>query len=291
MNQRIATTFAAALLLGFSAPVALAGAWLQKQGSRYAKLYGSYLYTEREFNAAGQKVDILSDQDDVSDTAFRDVTIAGYLEYGVHEDLTLTAKVPFRILTSRRTEIANLADLRYNVEAVNGGLGDLELGGRIPLLRAPFPVSFQLGIKLPLGYQAQPTNGGAALGSGSPDFEARLLWGISLYPYGYFGAELGYRAQGGDIDDQMNVVLEGGTGWRRVRMATKFNASFSAGSIEQLTDSSTKRVTNYEAMQIIPSVAVVLTPRISLVGEAFHTLDGKNTSVGTAWAIGVEIIQ
>ena len=153
------------------------------------------------------------------------------------------------------------------------------------------PLSFQLGIKLPLGYPSQPTNGGAALGSGSPDIEARILVGMSLYPYGYLGAELAYRARGGDIDDQMEILLEGGTGWRRIRLGAKLAGSFSAGTIEQLTDSSTRRVTNYDAVQVIPSLSVVITPNISIAAEAFHTLDGKNTTVGTAWALGIELTR
>jgi len=291
MNQRSSIIGAAVLVTALSANAASAGAWLQPRGSHYAKVYGSYLYATREFNASGEKVDILSSQRDVTRTAFRDVTIGTYVEYGVSERLTVVGKLPFKILTSRRTEITDLADLRYDVEAVNGGLADLEVAGRVPIVTTPLPVSLQLGVKLPLGYRSRPSNGGAALGSGSPDLEARLQGGLSLHPYGYVGAEFGYRVRGGDVDDEMDILLEAGTRRGRVRVGAKLDVSFSTGSIEQLAESSTKGVTNYESVQVLPTISVLLAPHIALSVEAIHTLSGKNTTVGTSWAVGVELTR
>lgn len=62
------------------------------------------------------------------------------------------------------------------------GFADLTVSGRYALLDAPFVVSLQGGVKQPLGYEEQPDNDGAPLGTGDGDFEAHLLVGKSLFP-------------------------------------------------------------------------------------------------------------
>jgi hypothetical protein len=284
----------AAAAMGMAAAPVQGGAWVQKKDSYYFKVAVSYLDSDRELNFNGDEVDILSGDTLSVDASYRDVTISTYLEYGITDRLTVVGTLPFKVLTSKRTQLSDLAaDVRRDVDATTGGLGDLGLGLRYPLLTTPFPVSLQGTVKMPLGYDRSPENMGPPLGSGHVDVEAALLAGVSLYPFpGYITGSAGYRARGGELADELMFNIEGGVTWRRVMARFGADATYSTGDPPDLArTSSSVVITEQDVVKVTPAVAVLLSDEISLVIEAFHTVDGKNTVTGTTWSAGIAFRQ
>jgi len=265
-----------------------AGAWPQPPGASYIKIAGGYLYSEHEYDSQGEKVDILAGDPLITDTSYRDVSFTAYLEYGVGERLTLVGSLPFKILTSTRTETTAFADLTRAVDVTNGGLSDLRLGLRYPLQTAPFPVSVQGNVKIPLRYDARPDNAGPPLGSGALDLDLNLLAGASLWPLpGYVGASVGYRLRGGTLADEIVFTVEAGSGWERFAARVTLDGTYSTVRPEPLTESATTTLTNEDVLKLLPAIEFGLGAGTALVAEAYHVLAGRNTVAGTTWALGL----
>jgi hypothetical protein len=284
----------AGLITAIAPGVAEGGAWVQPRDSYYFKLSAGYLDSDREFDFDGEEVDIFAGDETLSNATYRDLTVSAYLEYGLTDRLTLIGTLPFRVLTSERTETVAGAGIRRDIDATNGGFGDLTIGARYPLLTSQAPVALQGAVKLPLGYDENPDNGGPPLGSASVDVEGWLLAGLSLYPFpGYLTAGAGYRVKGGDVDDELLFSVEGGVTWRRVMARLGIEGLYSTAEPPDLSEgvSSTVVVTDQDILKLTPALGLLLTEEISLVLEAFQIIDGKNTVSGSTWAAGVVFTQ
>lgn len=285
------------MALAFLAAVpasARCGAWVQKQDSYYFKVSASYLSSTKELNSDGDEVRILSGDSLLTDTSYRDASVALYLEYGITGRLTAVASLPFKVLQSRRTELSTVPGLMREVEAENGGLSDASLGLRYPLATAPVPVAVQGTVKIPLGYDRQPDNGGPPLGSSRVDVEGRLLAGLSRYPFpGYLTGGVGYRVKTGDLDDELVFSVEAGASWKRVSGRVGLDGLYSTTDPPDLSRSddgrisSTVNIANQDILKVTPGLELSLHDEISVVAEAFHMLAGRNTVAGTTYAIGV----
>lgn len=297
-TRRAARWIGCATVLGMSVAClpadGLAGAWLQKRDSYYFKVSASYLSSTKELNFHGDEVEILSGDTLLTDTSYRDVGVSLYLEYGLDDRLTVVGTLPFKVLTSRRTEVSRVAGLDREVEAVNGGFGDLSLGLRYPLLTGSLPVSVQGAVKLPLGYDNRPENGGPPLGSGRVDLEGLLLAGLSLYPFpGYVTGGAGYRVKTGDLDDEVIFSVEAGAEWRRLMARVGIDGLYSTSDPPNLAASGGGRVssavivTNQDILKLTPGLSYSLSDEVSFVAEAFHILSGKNTVTGTTYSLGI----
>jgi hypothetical protein len=278
--------------------VAHAGAWVQKKDGYYLKVSSSYLSSAREFNVDGDEVDILSGDTLLTDTSYRDISVGIYLEYGLTDRLTAVASLPFKVLRSRRTELSVVPGLTRDVDAETGGLADASLGLRYPIATAPFPVAVEGSVKLPLGYADRPDNGGPPLGTSHVDIEARLLAGVSLYPFpGYVTGGVGYRVKTGDLDDEIDFSIEGGASWKRLGARIGLGGSYSTGDPPDISRSedgrvsSTVHITDQDVLMLTPGLSFSFNDEIALVAEAFHTLSGRNTVAGTTFALGVVYTQ
>jgi len=285
----MATALAASILLvALMHSAAFGGAWVQKKHGYFFKLTTGYLYTTEEYDSAGNIRSIREGEPGISNTSFKEVNITGYLEYGVSNRFTMVADLPFKVVTSSWTEAASIDGPVRTVEVVTGGLSDLTLSGRFLLFGKTNPVSIQAGVKLPLGYDASPPDGGAPLGSGKVDVEGALLAGTGIWPIRvYATGAIGYRIRGGSgIADEFLFRVEGGfTPGDWLAKAT-LEGVYSA---ETLGDqgSSTVNVTNQDILKIIPTLAYRFHYRFAVGAELIHTLSGKNTVSGTTYSVGI----
>ena len=129
-----------------------AQAWVKQRGEYFFKLTGSHLYTTEEFNSDGDRQDINAEDELRTDSSFREDAIIAYVEYGLTDHFTLVATVPFKVLTSEEVEQFGFGFRPTKVTQTNGGLGDLELFIRFPIVQHSFAMSVQPGLKIPLGY-------------------------------------------------------------------------------------------------------------------------------------------
>lgn len=262
------------------------------------KLSGTYLYSEKEFDHLGDEVDIRAGDELITETSYRDIGFAGYVEYGLTDRLTIVGTLPFKILTSKRTELGTFGGPTEAVEVVTGGLSDLNLSARYPLVKGPLPVAVQAGAKVPLGYDRTPGDEGAPLGSGKIDVEAHLLAGASLYPFpGYLTGGAGYRLRGGNLSDQFVFSLEGGVTFPRFQVKAAIDGTYSADAPPELVDpaggqtSSITRITDQDILKISPGVSFAVGRGAYLTAEAYYIVAGKNTVAGTTYSIGLVFQQ
>jgi hypothetical protein len=284
--------FVLAGFLATSHAPAFAGAWVQNKSGYFFKLSGHYLYSTREFNSDGDLQNIRESETTITETSYQDVGLTGYLEYGITNRFTMVANLPFKILTSKRTELPSPGSPIRKVEVVTGGLADLTLSGRFLLFGGGTPISVQAGAKIPMGYDASPPDEGAPLGSGKVDLEGQLLAGASLYPIpAYFTGQVGYRYRNGTgIADEYLFQVELGLTPGRLLLKVTVDGLYSAETPDD-RGSATTTVTNQDVVNLIPTIAYGFTPWFSVGAEVFHTLSGKNIVAGTTYVVGVVVTR
>lgn len=285
MPRSIAATAALLILLPATAP---AGAWLQKPGGWYLKVLSSYLYTEEEYNGAGELTAIGSAAPGVSNGSFEDIALTAYIEYGVTDKVTFVGSLPYKYLTSTWTEVNGTAQVQRDIVASSGGMTDLRAGARYPLKRDGFPISVQGIVKLPLGYDPTPDiEQVPPLGSGQVDVAVALLAGASLWPFpGYVSGFGGYRFRGG-LADEVFFNLETGAGVWRLFGKIALDAVYSTEEPADLGTTSTLTVNNEDLLKLVGELNYSISDHVALSAEAFHTLAGRNTVAGTTWVAGL----
>jgi hypothetical protein len=274
-------------LVALSHSAAFGGAWVQKKQGYFFKLTASYLYTTEEYDNDGNVRGIREGEPGISNTSYKEISATGYLEYGVTNRLTMVANLPFKVVTSARTE-ETTDGLKRNVEVVTGGLSDFTLSGRFLLFGKTTPLSIQAGVKLPMGYETTPPDGGAPLGSGKVDVEGWVLGGVGLWPIrAYATGQIGYRIRGGSgIADEYLFQVEGGfTPGNWLAKAT-LEGVYSEGSADN-QESSTLIITNQDVLKLIPTIAYRFHYRFAVGAELIHILTGRNTVAGTTYSVGI----
>ncbi|UCH85559.1 MAG: hypothetical protein JSW50_07700 [Candidatus Latescibacterota bacterium] len=280
------------------AETAFPQAWVKSRGEYFLKLYGAYLYTTQEFDSNGELQDLFEEDASKTDASFRDISFVGYLEYGLTDNLTLVTELPFRIFTSEETVVAGPGLMR-KVSRTNGGLSDLTVHLRVPILKKSLAWSVQGGIKIPLGYEKVPDNGGPALGTGELDAELTTHAGLSLYPIpAYLSGGVGYRFRGGEFNDEILYDAEAGITLGRLFVKLRVegventhNPPDVAGSTIVISPRegtiTTIVVGDQNYVKILPTLSFDLNDNAAITAEAFHTVAGNNTLAGTTYAAGL----
>jgi hypothetical protein len=279
------------LFLAAAAPDdAGAGPWTRSRGGHFAKFSASYLYTRTEFDSNGDEVALLTSNPLVQDAAYREVVLSSYVEYGMRDRVTLVGSLPFKVVTSTRTEISSDATVIREIDVTNGGLSDLLAAVRVALLRGRFPAAFEAGLKIPLGYESVPENGGPALGTGKVDATASVsagLAGASVYAFAWTA----YRARGGVLDDDVGFGLEAGAHSGRAFAQALIEGWYTTGDIEPLEVSATTVTPNQDLLKLVASAGVHTGEFASVAAEVYHVLDGRNTATGTTVAVALVLAR
>jgi len=289
VRRLIGSLAATAATVAGMTPGAHAGAWLQKPGSFYFKTGVSHLFAEDEFTAGGDRVPILALDSTVTNTSFKEIAVSTYLEYGLSERLTLMLKIPYKYMTSTRTEVSSNFDLLREVEAINGGLSDMRIGARFPLVQKKVLVSVEGYANVPLAYDPTPSNNGSPLGNGKLYLDGVLTGGLNLFPYGYAGIEVGYRIHTSDLADVVGLAAEYGASYWRLFGKMRIDGQISTGTIRDNAVSSTSVVNNETVWKLMPELDVHITGPLSAYVEVFHVLSGKRTVAGTTYGTGIVV--
>ena len=183
-----------------------AGAWTQKKNGYFLRIYSSYFFATDEFNYRGDELKLFEEHLGYENGYFRDISIVIYSEYGLTDNFTLIAELPFKSLTMKRTVTSFYAS---DEVATTSGFADLTLSGKLSLIDAPLAISVQGGVMIPLGYSKEPENNGPRLGSGDINYEGHILLGSSFYPIPmYFSGSAGYRYRTGSLHDEIIITLK-----------------------------------------------------------------------------------
>lgn len=195
--------------IGYSA-LSSAGAWVPEEGSGYAKL-GIQSYEANQFFG-----------DDTEFGDFSSTNISFYGEYGLGNKSALYLNFLAQDL-EQTNSAGNTTD--------SSGLSDVEIGWRYQWQAEPFVLSTSVLAKLPYFYDK---NDDLPRGNGQEDLEVRVLFGKSLYPYGYIGAELGYRYRNQAPADEYRYLLEYGfSATENLYFRTKLDGILSANNADE----------------------------------------------------------
>ena len=272
-----------------------------EENGYYLKFSANYLDTAFEYNHEGQRLDLFAEQFAFEDASFRDVNFSFYGEYGLTERMTLVGSLPAKILTARRTElIAGRAARILTLHTT--GLADLTVSGRFRLWNNPLALSFQGGVKIPLGYDKQPENEGAPLGSGEPDVEGLLQFGkgSAVIP-GYVTGSVGYRFRSGPLNDQILYLFEAGV---RVPGRLLFKVTFDGiQSTVTPPDIAGQTISiplpggggtfpniivgDQHVWKISPALIYDIERGVSVQLEMLNIFAGKNTIAGNTFSLGM----
>ncbi len=281
------------LLLPLLVPtVSEGGAWTQPRGGYYFKLSGSYFSTSTMRDLDGNESALFADSENMRDGTFLDINLAAYGEYGLFSRLTLVGQLPVKFLRSKRIEeLAEGGERDFNETTV--GPGDLTLGVRYAHLLKPIAVSVQGNVKLPLGYDRSPEDGGPPLGGGEMDSDVRLLVGRSLYPLPvYLTGSGGYRRRGGVYSDEVFYEAEIGFSTPTWLVKAALNVVDNRGGEEEELsgnrsglDDSLVGEQDYTKLIIGLERALDQTARFTI--DIIDVIDGRNTIDGTTLSIGI----
>jgi hypothetical protein len=206
--QQAAVTSILLAMLGVSQS-SMAGAWVAAKDSGYSKLSVN-TYNADEFKG---------DSPDFGE--FNSDNITYYGEYGLGSNFALYGSVTYQWL-DQTDSVGN--------EVSSSGLGDTEIGVRYQWQAEPFVLSTSLLLKLPYLYDEEDA---LPRGNGQEDIEFRMLIGKSLYPYGYFGMEAGYRHRTDAPSDEYRYLLEYGVDFsENVYFRTKLDGILSANNAD-----------------------------------------------------------
>lgn len=279
---------------------ARSGAWTQKKNGYYLKFSANYLTTDKERNFTGQKFPIFHERLNFTNATFQEANATLYFEYGLASNLTVIASLPLKSLRAERTELGAPYFESRRISTTTVGFGDLTLAVRYPLFVAPFVASIQSGVRLPMGYDQNPNDGGPPLGSGEVDAEGHLLVGASLYPF-YVTGGIGYRRRGGVYHDE--IVYAGEIGWQKGRWLMKVVTEGIENTMAPQDVVGTPIVTpipggqytviigDQNVTKLNPGLAFQLKPGLAINGELFHIVAGKNTISGTTFSLGLVLTR
>ena len=175
-----------------------------QEGAFYSKLSYNYYFTVDTFDDDGHK------RRNPNGSSFRDENITWYNEYGLFDNFTFFASIPYKMLYSRVKSIERVGDAKRLQSASEryDGLGDMDLGFRYGLLNDPLVLSLQFLTKSAWFYDGDEK---VPPGNNQNDYELKMLLGKSLWPFpGYCGLELGYRWRTGAPSDEYRYLLEFG---------------------------------------------------------------------------------
>jgi len=260
-------------IITLQASTCFAGAWTQGKGKVYDKLGFNFYYAGKSFDPDGGRVDM--DFNGI----YRDYNLNNYFEYGLTDDLTLINSMVYKRI--------NKDDVFRDL--TTWGVGDIDVAARYKLFEGTWGIfSAQALLKIPSAYDK---NDRLPLGNGQFDYEGKLLYGRSLYPYvpGYFNLELGYRFRAGDPSDEFRYLVEFGVDvTRSLYGRMKLDGIYSIDNGNKYAyDGNPTTTNNFDLGKLEVTAGYKITPAWGVELTFSPSLYGQNTAAGTNYSLAV----
>ncbi len=207
-------------------------------------------------------------------------SISLWLSYGITDDLTLIASLPFVDADSDGTMGFEASDLQ-----------DVTLLGAYRLLEKNSSVRHDLvgalGLRVPAGYDVEdPGVSALNVGDGTTDGLLRVVYLLRVG--GFYGAQqVGYEVRGEDAPDGWPLYTELGYTMGRTTVSgfyQKLVASDGTDIMGPGFDSFPENQEEYDRAGA--KVYVRIGDRFGLAASVFDTLDGRNTGDATGVSVG-----
>ncbi|MFZ2633532.1 MAG: hypothetical protein WA081_20090 [Desulfosalsimonadaceae bacterium] len=263
-----------ACLVLMSAATLYAGAWTMEKGKSYHRFAANYYLAEEEYDNDGDSRDMPLNGE------FRDFNLNYYMEYGIFDQLTVLGSLYYK-------------DIRKDDDVITtktNGLGDLDLGLRYRLHSGDAGIfSIQGLTKIPDLYDEDDA---LPLGNGQNDYELRLLYGRSLWPFlpGYVNLEAGYRWRVEDPADEFRYLVEIGSDLGKdFYVRTKLDAIVSMDNADPGMDNfgNPASTLEYNLAKLDVTAGWWMTRTLGLELGYAPALWGENTAKGATWTLAL----
>lgn len=257
-----------------TAATAFAGAWTHEQGNSYHRFAVNYYNTDREFDKSGDSRSMPWNGE------FRDFNFNYYMEYGVLDRLTFLTSLYYKDLKRSDDYVTTDAD----------GTGDADFGLRCNLFNGNAGVvSLQGLLKTGEFYDKDEA---LPLGNGQNDYELRLLYGRSLWPFipGYMNLEAGYRWREDAPADEFRYLLEVGSDLGKdFYCRAKLDAIIGMENGDDVTDAygNPANTLEYELTKLDLTVGWRMTKTMGLELGCAPAVWGENTAKGETWTFAL----
>jgi hypothetical protein len=172
-----------------------AGAWTQKKSKGYFQIGSQFVSADMAYNSNGDKFDI---------PKFSDVTLNLYGEFGLTDNLTLLANLPFFRSLQSDPDSGSTEKLK------NSGISDSDLGLKIKLFeRNQSVISATALFGIPTG----KIDNVSGLWTGTEEWNQMLIleYGHSFYPTNlYFSGFIGFNNRTRGFSDELRYSFEAG---------------------------------------------------------------------------------
>ena len=283
-----------------------AQAWVQPKGHAYVKLSLGSTTASEQYRFDGE---VKPYADNVEGDAFFDESLYLYGEYGLTNNLTLVALLPYKTI--------RVLDAAFEYESE--GLGSVMIGLRtgiknlVGLTADQHALSANVMLTVPTGYTRNFT---PSVGPGQLDFQTTVNYGLSLYPFpGYAQVGLGYRyrsslyglsttvdcQEGSDIncfmdveskyDDELLFSAEAGVNlgrWALVQFLSHGVWSNQAPDAETTFSARNPIPTRQRFIKVGGGLTVYPLRTLGIGIQAFVTPTGRNTIRSTDVFLGIE---
>lgn len=252
----------------------LAGAWTRERGSSYQRVSMNYYNARNKFDNSGSRADL------PMDGRFRDANMGYYMEYGLSDSLTAIGSSYYKSI-----EYKDSAVLRRTY-----GFSDIEVALRQLLHRTEASaVSLQGLVKIPEAYDKKDK---LPLGNGQYDYEARVLYGTSLWKYfpGYTNLEVAYRYRSQAPADEIRYLLELGMDWGRSAFGrVKLDGIASMHNSNDGSDGGDNPgiTPEFDLSKLDLALGYKLSPQWVVEIGYVPALYGKNTSAGATYTVAI----
>jgi len=249
-----------------------AGAWTQGKGKFYERFGVNRYFADQQFDSNGNREDFSSNG------KYSENYLSNYIEYGLTDRITLINALYYKACQKKDDQTDVKAD----------GLGDVDLGAKFKLYDGSLGVFSVQGLtKIPGDYDSSDK---LPLGAGQYDFETRVLYGRSLYPFpGYCNFEVGYRWRMGDPADEFRYLIEFGVDiTKSLYGRVKLDGTLSMNNGNKLSTSGNPTVNNnFDLGKLETALGYKLTDGWMLEVVYTPEIYGRNTSSGATYALAI----
>jgi hypothetical protein len=253
---------------------AFAGAWTQEKGKSYHRFAANYYYSDQIYDNDGDSRSMAFNGE------FTDFNLNYYMEYGIFDQITFLSSFYYKDIERE--------DDYMKIETQ--GMGDVDLGLRYRLYSGDEGIfSFQGITKTPEFYDKDDA---LPLGNGQTDYELRLLYGRSLWPFipGYMNLEAGYRWRVEDPSDEFRYLVEVGSDlgkdfYCRAKLDAIVSMDNADGSMDPFGNPAA--TPEYDLAKLYLTAGYRMTRTLNLELEYAPAVWGENTAKGETWTFAL----
>ncbi|SLM27702.1 conserved exported hypothetical protein [Desulfamplus magnetovallimortis] len=279
MKNNIATHFlitcnVVLIIIIATASTLSAGAWTMEKGKSYHRFAANYFFADNEFDQNGDSRNMPSNGE------FKDFNLNYYMEYGIVDKLSILTSFYYKEITKE--------DNYFKYETT--GTGDFDLGLRYQLYAGNLGVfSIQGILKIPELYDEKDA---LSLGNGQYDYEARLMYGRSLWSIMpvYINLESAYRWRAEEPSDEFRYLVEIGSDiGKKLYTRIKLDGLISAGNGKNHFDNygNPTATFEYDLTKIDLTLGCKVSDKMGLEFGYTAALWGESTAKGDTWTLAL----